>query len=172
MDKSRLLRELLAPLVPRGALHSDKKLRSLRQTPTGTVELNFAHGEVVECDAVIGADGIWSFVRDYVAPQQDASPAGWWECTAAVPSKDLKAALRDAPFGDDAEYHWMGDGLYVLHALVGDRTQGLCLAVVVDSNSPTIPSQPITKEVLKSKLATGTVVHAIPRRIIEVSNVG
>jgi salicylate hydroxylase len=169
MERPRLLRELLAPLVLRDALHNQKQLQSIYNLSSGAVQLKFTDGALVECDAVIGGDGIWSLVREYVTPQEKASPSGWLECTVAVSSEDLKAALIDAPYGFDIEYHWMGNGLYILHALVGDRTQGLCLAVVVDEGSPT-PSQPISRVTLEKKLATGQISHPVAQRITEVSS--
>lgn len=79
MHRASLLRELLAPL-PKERLHANKKLIRINSTTDG-VEIAFEDGSAHIIDAVVGADGIFSSVRDYVlqdaAEECAASPAGF-----------------------------------------------------------------------------------------------
>jgi len=64
------LHEALAAIVPPDCVHLDKRLTAIAGRGT-RIELTFADGSEVEADAVIGADGVHSLVRDYVAgPEQ------------------------------------------------------------------------------------------------------
>ena len=57
------LHAALASVVPPEAIHMGKQLTGLDQTPSGVV-LRFADGSGEEADAVIGADGVHSKVRE------------------------------------------------------------------------------------------------------------
>jgi salicylate hydroxylase len=50
-------------LMPEGAFHMNKRVESLATNPSGGCTLNFQDGTTVEADAVIGADGIKSRIR-------------------------------------------------------------------------------------------------------------
>ena len=64
------LHEALASVVPAQSIQLGKKLTQIRERGA-RVELTFADGSEVEADAVIGADGVHSLIRDYVAgPEQ------------------------------------------------------------------------------------------------------
>ena len=64
------LHEALASIVPIENVRFGKKLTQIRERGA-RVELTFADGSAVEADAVIGADGVHSPIRDYVAgPEQ------------------------------------------------------------------------------------------------------
>lgn len=68
------LRDLLIGSLPENAIHWDHKVvavRTLRGGP-GRHEVEFANGDVITADLVIGADGAWSRVRPLVS---DARPA-------------------------------------------------------------------------------------------------
>jgi len=59
------LHNALAAVVPEGIIHLDKKLVGLEQR-AGQVALAFADGTGAHADAVIGADGVHSVVRDLI----------------------------------------------------------------------------------------------------------
>ena len=59
------LHEALLSVVPEGVVHLNKKLTTLEQV-NGQVHLSFADGTTAEADAVIGADGVHSLVRDII----------------------------------------------------------------------------------------------------------
>ncbi|KAI0835344.1 FAD/NAD(P)-binding domain-containing protein [Hypoxylon sp. FL0890] len=173
MDRPTLLRELLSSL-PRKALHVNKKLKSLEQTASGPVKLTFEDGEVVKCDAVIGADGTFSRVRDYVlqddAKKYAASPAGWSGCTVSVPFSKAKAALEEEGVEIDMnrEYQWMGIGLYVMYAPAADRTQVQCVLVSVEQNTPMDQKQPVVRGVLEDNITAGWINHHAAQAIIRL----
>src|SRR5436189_4498679 len=60
------LHAALAAIVPAECVHLGKQLVAIRSGGL-RVELAFADGTEVEADAVIGADGVHSLIRDYVA---------------------------------------------------------------------------------------------------------
>src|SRR5579863_8769970 len=59
------LHNALAAVVPEDIVHLDKKLVGLEQR-AGQVTLAFADGACAQADAVIGADGVHSVVRDII----------------------------------------------------------------------------------------------------------
>ena len=59
------LHEALTSIVPREIIHLNKKLVGLEQNG-GPVTLSFADGTTATADAVIGADGVHSVVRDII----------------------------------------------------------------------------------------------------------
>ncbi len=86
IHRAALLRELLAPLPP-GIVSTSKKLVDIVPIDAvegGGIELRFQDGSVERADALIGADGIFGFVRKYVLGANDAATApvyaGWWDC--------------------------------------------------------------------------------------------
>ncbi|HVZ07687.1 FAD-dependent monooxygenase [Rhodopila sp.] len=58
------LHAMLAELVPPEAIRLNHRLMGLDHNPDGTVRLRFTNGESAEADAVIGADGVHSIVRE------------------------------------------------------------------------------------------------------------
>lgn len=89
VHRASLLRKLLTPL-PKEALHPNKKLTTINPNESG-VEISFQDDTVHQFDAVIGADGIFSTVREHVLQgvvadeQHYALPAGFWDCRNVVP---------------------------------------------------------------------------------------
>jgi salicylate hydroxylase/6-hydroxynicotinate 3-monooxygenase len=59
------LHEALTSIVPNEVIHLNKKLVGLEQNG-GPVTLSFADGTTATADAVIGADGVHSLVRDII----------------------------------------------------------------------------------------------------------
>jgi salicylate hydroxylase/6-hydroxynicotinate 3-monooxygenase len=57
------LHEALLSVVPEGVVHTGKRLTGLDQDG-GSVTLSFADGTTAEADAVVGADGLHSLVRE------------------------------------------------------------------------------------------------------------
>lgn len=86
MNRAPILQALLS-LLPEDMLHAGKRTKSLEQTASG-VTVNFDDGTDAHFDAVIGADGIFSSVRNHVVGEEPekyaASPAGWWDCEGEV----------------------------------------------------------------------------------------
>jgi 6-hydroxynicotinate 3-monooxygenase len=58
------LHAALASVVPENVLRLDHQLVLLEQRADGSVRLDFANGVSADADAVVGADGVHSVVRD------------------------------------------------------------------------------------------------------------
>jgi 6-hydroxynicotinate 3-monooxygenase len=70
------LHAMLAELVPQDVIRLNHKLAGLDQAPDGSVRLTFTHGDTAQADAVIGADGVHSVVREFMLGKDNpASPA-------------------------------------------------------------------------------------------------
>ena len=61
--------------LPAEQIQFNKKLTELEQKPSGTV-INFADGSTVEADLVIGADGVFSKVRQLLFPEATIIDSG------------------------------------------------------------------------------------------------
>lgn len=127
VHRASLLRELLVPL-PNEVLHVKKKLTSLSETLDG-VSVTFADEEVEQFDAVIGADGIFGFVRNYVLQDKDnkygPSPAEFWDSRAIIPIDKARAVIGDNHFSADevdCQHGWIGDGAFLLYDVLENRT--------------------------------------------------
>jgi 6-hydroxynicotinate 3-monooxygenase len=58
------LHAALASLVPDGEMRLGHQLTSLEQHADGSIRLTFANGATADADAVVGADGVHSLIRD------------------------------------------------------------------------------------------------------------
>ncbi|KAI1760780.1 FAD/NAD(P)-binding domain-containing protein [Hypoxylon sp. FL1150] len=169
MTRGPLLKALLS-LVPSDILHTAKKLASLEQTDAG-VNITFEDGTATTFDAVIGADGIFSTVRKHVlqgAEEHGASPVGGWECRNLVPVAKAKAVLGEKSFEVDREYCWVGDGGFMMHALVDDATMVQCIVVCVETDFPPDRKRKVTKEVLENVLDKSWFDGPIAKQMVEI----
>jgi salicylate hydroxylase len=131
------------------------KLTSIREKDN-RLEITFEHGLVDQFDAVIGADGIFSSVRNYVL-QDDIgefapSPAGWWDCRALIPYERARAVLGESYFEQDRQYGWMGDGGFIMHDILESRTLVQCVVSCVERDPPKDRKRPLTRELLTEAL--------------------
>ncbi|KAK3683009.1 salicylate hydroxylase [Podospora appendiculata] len=158
VHRAALLRELLAPLPP-SLLHANKKLTSLTQDNVGDgeVEVSFEDGTVKRFDAVIGADGIFSSVRNYVLGDEAArhapSPAGWWDCRVLVPFEKAKATIGEQYFDMPRQNAWMGDGGFILHDVLDGGKTVQCAICCVEKEPPKERKRPLTLEMLNEALS-------------------
>ena len=77
---------------------------------TGGLQVNTAEGPSVQADALIGADGVWSAVRQQLLGDPPARFTGHLAYRALVAQADLPAHLRS-----DQVTVWMGPRLHVVH---------------------------------------------------------
>ncbi len=70
------LHAMLAELVPGDLVRLNHKLTGLDADPSGTVRMTFANGESAEADAVIGADGVHSVVRELMLGKEQPRYTG------------------------------------------------------------------------------------------------
>ncbi|KAI0206734.1 salicylate hydroxylase [Astrocystis sublimbata] len=154
VHRPSLLRELLAPL-PREALHANKNVTSIQETATG-VELKFHDGEVETFDAIIGADGVFSIVRQHVVPREEwtGTPSGFYDCRNVIPYERAKAAIGPEYFETDRQYGWAGDGAYFLHDVLEDRKMVQCIMSGVEKESPPDRIHKLTRTFMEEKLRT------------------
>lgn len=152
--RASLLRELLAPL-PQHVLHPNKRLDAITPQDDGSVAVSFADGTVHTFDAVIGADGIFSSVRTHVlgeeAAKHAATPGGFWDARALVSLDKAKATLGANLFELDRQYGWAGDGAFIMHDVLEDRSLVQVVVSAVEHDHPTDRKRPLTKDMLDTK---------------------
>lgn len=100
-----------------------------RETADG-VQVNTAEGTSVYADALIGADGVWSTVRQQLLGDAPARFTGHLAYRALVAQADLPAHLRS-----DQVTVWMGPQLHVVHYPVRSG-QWLNLVAIVHGAKP------------------------------------
>ncbi|XXG96085.1 hypothetical protein Hte_002363 [Hypoxylon texense] len=164
IHRASLLRELLADL-PSEVLHANKKLSSISERDSnitgGGLEVSFTDGTTAYFDAVVGADGIFSTVRDYVLrgfqggqSEFKASPAGFWDCRNLVPFEKAKAALGEQYFELDRQYGWVNDGALVMHDVLENRTMVQCVVSAIEDDPPKDRKRPLSREFLEKALGS------------------
>jgi salicylate hydroxylase len=136
------------------------------------VQIIFEDGITGQFDAVIGADGIFSNIRKYVhgpvnADAHAASPAGFWDCRNVVPFEKAKATLGEEFFDLDRQYGWAGDGAFIMHDVLENRTLVQCV-ISATEKSPSVDRKHIlTRESLTDTL--GSWLHGpIAKGMIDV----
>ncbi|KAI1130860.1 salicylate hydroxylase [Nemania abortiva] len=138
VHRASLLRELLA-LLPQDILYADKKLVSISSVPnTHRVRATFVGGAADEFDGVIGADGIFSLVCSYVrqggVDKHAATPAGFRGCRSLVSMDKAKAVLGTDLFEIDRQCGRVGDGGFMMHDMLENRTVVQCVIPVAFRN--------------------------------------
>jgi salicylate hydroxylase len=170
MNRAPLLSALLESL-PAEALHTNQKLTSLEESSSG-VRVTFEDGSSRLFDAVIGADGLYSSVRRFIhgaeAEQHAASPAGWWDCRNLVPINKAKAMLGELSFEVDREYCWVGDGAFIMHAVVESGTMVQCVIAVVETNHAQHRKRPISRETFRDVFGKGWQGLQVAKGMIEL----
>ncbi|KAH8896283.1 salicylate hydroxylase [Thozetella sp. PMI_491] len=179
IHRASLLRELLA-ILPPDILHPSKKLQSIKEQNGDNLVLHFEDGTAGEFDVVIGADGLFSSVRNHVlqnkACECASSPAGFWDARALVPYEKAKAAIGDQFFERDLQYSWIGNGAVLIHDILDNRTTVQCIVSAVEKDLPHSNddrSFPLTRDVLLKTLEgweDGPIAKPMIELILEYSN--
>ncbi|ROV94599.1 hypothetical protein VPNG_09200 [Cytospora leucostoma] len=155
VHRASLLRELLAPL-PAERLHASKALTDITATATGDIQVTFRDGQKETFQAVIGADGIFSTVRRYVlqetADHDAPSPAGFWDSRNVVPFDKARDTLGAEYFEVDRQYGWAGDGAFVMHDVLENRTKVQVVISAIEKDPPKDRKRPLTREFLEETL--------------------
>ena len=104
---------LLQAALPPDQLRLDQRCAGLRQSSHG-VEIEFeqrdGHQSQVRADALIGADGIHSIIRETIAPPVEARFSGLCAFRCLVPADDAPPmALRPV------QTLWLGPGRHLVH---------------------------------------------------------
>ena len=86
------LHAMLADIVPAEVVHLSHRLVGLDHGPTGTVRMQFTNGEAAEADAVIGADGVHSVVREIMLGREQPRYTGRVAYRTVIPTGRLNGA--------------------------------------------------------------------------------
>ena len=172
MQRSSLLRELLAPL-PKDILHAGKKASDITQDGV-SLRITFEDGSSEVFDAVIGADGIFSKVREHVhgdgAERHAASPAGFWDSRNMVPFDNASKIIGEEYFKVDRQYGWVGQGGFIMHDVAENRSIVQCVMCMVEKETPENRKRPLTRAFLEEAFSAW-LDGPIAKNMIDVGDV-
>jgi 6-hydroxynicotinate 3-monooxygenase len=112
------LHAALASVVPESDLRLDHRLVALEQRGDGGMRLRFANGAIAEADAVIGADGVHSLVKDILFGKEVPNFTG----RVAYRTTFLAALLGGTRIGDSTKW-WGPDRHIVIYYVKPDRSE-------------------------------------------------
>jgi salicylate hydroxylase/6-hydroxynicotinate 3-monooxygenase len=112
------LHAALAAVVPTDCVQLGKKLVAVRSSGS-QVELSFADGTEVEADAVIGADGVHSLIRDHVAGPSAPRFTGRLAYRTTFPA----SLLRNLDIGTSRTKWWGRDRHIVIYNITAARDE-------------------------------------------------
>lgn len=110
-------------------LHVDAKLESFAAQPHG-VEVLTQEGNILQGEALVGADGVWSRVRQQMLQDAPAQFAGHLAYRAMVEQQTLPLALRSQQVTV-----WMGAHLHVV-AYPVRQGQWLNVVAIIEGSAP------------------------------------
>lgn len=120
------LQKVLSGAVGTSTLHLGRRLMTL-QADGEAMRLEFADGDSVLADLVVGADGVRSAVRDYVAGPGGTVYSGTSAFRGVVPASHLPS-LPDP----QAIQFWMGPNAHLLHYAIGPEGRDVNFFAVVE----------------------------------------
>jgi 6-hydroxynicotinate 3-monooxygenase len=112
------LHAALTSVVPEQMLRLDHQLVALEQRADGSVSLDFANGVKANADAVVGADGVHSVVRDTLFGEDTPAFTGRVAYRTVFP-----ATLLDGYQIDDCTKWWGPDRHIVIYYVKPDRSE-------------------------------------------------
>ena len=118
-----------AALAAGADLQLGQSVQGWRETEQG-LDVHTAEGDSLQAHALIGADGVWSAVRQQMLADEPARFTGHLAYRALVAQADLPAHLRT-----DQVTVWMGPRLHVVHYPVCSG-QWLNLVAIVHGRKP------------------------------------
>ena len=118
-----------AALAAGADLQLGQSVQGWRETAQG-LDVHTAEGDSLQAHALIGADGVWSAVRQQMLADEPARFTGHLAYRALVAQADLPAHLRT-----DQVTVWMGPRLHVVHYPVCSG-QWLNLVAIVHGRKP------------------------------------
>jgi salicylate hydroxylase len=80
-----------------------------------------------------------------------ATPAGFWDTRALVSLDKAKTALGEELFELDRQYGWVGDGAFILHDVLEDRTLVQVVVSAVERHHPENRKHVLTTEMLEDQ---------------------
>jgi 2-polyprenyl-6-methoxyphenol hydroxylase-like FAD-dependent oxidoreductase len=124
----------LTSVVPENVLRLDHQLVSLEQRADGSVRLDFASGVKADADAVVGADGVHSVVRDTLFGGDTPAFTGRVAYRTVFP-----ATLLDGYQIDDCTKWWGPDRHIVIYYVKPDRSEVYFVTLLGDACHPMTP---------------------------------
>ena len=112
------LHDALVSIVPADCVHLGKKLVAIKARGA-RIELNFADGTEVEAEAVIGADGVHSLIRNYVAGPEQPRFVGRLAYRTTFPA----SLLRGVKVGSARTKWWGADRHIVIYFVTAARDE-------------------------------------------------
>jgi 6-hydroxynicotinate 3-monooxygenase len=112
------LHAALASAVPESVLRLDHKLVGLEPLADGRLRLSFANGAVAEADAVVGADGVHSLVKQILFGADEPNFTGRIAYRTTFPA----ALLNGHAIGDCTKW-WGPDRHIVIYYVKPDRSE-------------------------------------------------
>jgi 6-hydroxynicotinate 3-monooxygenase len=112
------LHAALTNVVPQSVLRLDHQLALLEQRADGSVRLDFANGVSADTDAVVGADGVHSVVRDTLFGGDEPAFTGRVAYRTVFP-----ATLLNGYRIDDCTKWWGPDRHIVIYYVKPDRSE-------------------------------------------------
>lgn len=152
----------LIPLVPQQNVHFNKRVQDVTATED-RVTIQFMDGESVECDYLIGCDGIHSAVRNHVLdshqlPRVHPEFSGTWAYRGIIKFEDFKQAIET--LGNDSELAdvpqmFLGKDKHILTFPIRQGAEINIVAFKSDRTQTSLPDNtPWTKAVSKQEMLT------------------
>jgi len=124
----------------------------------GGIELRFQDGSVERADALIGADGIFGFVRKYVLGANDTATepvyAGWWDFRNLVPMEKAKEKLGERYFVENRQYGGVGDGGFIMHDVLDSGKTVQCVGACREDGTLNERKMELDRDKLEKLFAT------------------
>jgi salicylate hydroxylase len=157
MQRAALLHELLEP-IPSENMHANKRLVAIDDSPQGQgLVLTFEDGTSTHVDVLVGADGIFGFVRSYILgadhPAVKPVAAGWAGVVNLVPFSKAEEKLGSRWFEENRQYGWVGPNGIMIHDLNSDGKMVQCIGTSVDHNPSNDRFKPIDRHFLDTVFA-------------------
>jgi salicylate hydroxylase len=157
MQRAALLHELLEP-IPLENMHTNKKLVAIDDNPEGQgLILKFEDETTTLVDALIGADGIFGFVRSHILgenhPAVTPVKAGWAGVVNLVPFAKAKEKLGSQWFEENRQYGWVGPMGIMIHDLNNDGKMVQCIGTSMDHSNSKDRVKPVDREFLDAAFA-------------------
>lgn len=153
LQRAALLHELLEP-IPRSTMHAKKKLVKIDEQSEGLL-LKFDDGSTISADTLIGADGIFGFVRSYILGDDHQAlkpvPAGWAGAMNMVPLPQAQGKLGAELLQQNRQYGWVGENGIMIHDSVMDGKMVQCIGTSVDRHPTENRRKPIDRDYLEEK---------------------
>lgn len=152
--------DTLIPLVPQKNVHFNKRVKKINATED-QVSIQFVDNQLIECDYLIGCDGIHSVVRNHVLDSHELAQvnpefSGTWAYRGIIKFEEFKQAIQE--LGNDLELAevpqmLLGKDKHILTFPIRQGEEINIVAFKSDRTQTTLPENtPWTKPVSKQEM--------------------